>query len=111
MAATLAPAICPGTAGSTAEPQLLVSGWGSTDTTVKAWVYVNGEGFAVDKSDGQVFLVHPQWSLVGAGRTIAQARTNLLTEASELADEMRQLDQSSLSPQARRLREFVLRIR
>ena len=74
-------------------------------------IEIYGEHFLVtDCGHEGIVLSHPQWSLSGEGRSHFDAYRALLVEAAELADDLRQDDVKSLSTQARRLREFVLRI-
>ena len=73
-------------------------------------VIIHGELFSAALESGLVVLVHPQWSLVGAGETVEEAREDLLHNARELATEMRDDDPSSLSEQAKLMRDFVLSI-
>jgi hypothetical protein len=69
-----------------------------------------GELFQVVVEDGQVFLEHPVWSLLGSGSSLAAAEFDLESEALDLADVMRDMPETALSPEACRLREFVLRL-
>lgn len=70
-----------------------------------------GERFVVERDGRDVLLTHPQWSLMGAGRTREEALLSLLEEAEDLATELAAADPSTLSSEAARLREFVLRLR
>ena len=73
-------------------------------------VNIFGEVFSAVEDGDTIVLTHPQWSLVGFGRTHVDAYKALMQEAAELANEMQHDDPAALSPQARRLREYVLRI-
>lgn len=68
-----------------------------------------GELFELEIDDG-VSLRHPQWSLMGTGKTLLEAEIDLLDEASEVAHAMLELPITALSFEAFRLREFLLRI-
>jgi hypothetical protein len=70
-----------------------------------------GEQFFADEEGGRIYITHPQWSLVGMGRTVPDAIIDLLTEARELALAMKDDDERTLSPQALRFREYVLNFR
>ena len=72
---------------------------------------LSGERFLVNVAGGQVFLSHPQWSLIGTGDTMAAARENLLEEARQLAAVMIADDPATLSDEANRLRTYVLGVR
>lgn len=85
--------------------------WGFLATTESpSEVAVYGERFSISEDAGCIILTHPKWSLLGSGRTQTEAYADLIAEARDLAAELRDDDVSSLSPQAQRLREFVLRI-
>lgn len=73
-------------------------------------IEILGEMFSVHEEDGYFFVTHPQWSLMGAGRTVEEAQAGMLAEGRELAEEMANDDESSLSRQAVLLRTFVLGI-
>lgn len=92
-------------AHSTVEPLRLVT------YQLKPSLNIFGEEFFLEEADGQVFLTHPQWSLLGSGNNPPAAFASLITEARDLAKEMANDDPASLSNQARRLREFVLRVK
>ena len=74
-------------------------------------VEVHGERFAVEIDEGAVYLTHPRWSLVGSGTDLVSARQDLLDEARQLAGVMQHDDVRTLTPDAVRMREFVLRLR
>lgn len=71
---------------------------------------VFGERFTVEFEEGSVFLVHPQWSLVGVGPNRSSALANLIEEALELAECMRDDSLEQLSDSAIEMRDFVMRI-
>src|SRR5438067_2147886 len=45
---------------------------------------IAGEPFIVNATDGLTSIEHGAWSLMGSGRTLAQAKTSLLKEVREL---------------------------
>ncbi len=75
-------------------------------------VSVLGERFVVDRDpELGVVLQHPQWSLLGHGRTIAEAERMLLERARELgaildSDFPFELDSDGLN-----MRDFLIRLR
>lgn len=75
-----------------------------------AFIQVDDQTFAVEEEDGQVFLTHSQWSLVGMGTSLVAARQNLRDEARELADRMRSKKRGALTREAWAMRDFALRI-
>lgn len=70
----------------------------------------HGERFDLEIDDGVLSLRHPRWSLMGTGKTLIEAETDLLDEAREVAHAMLELPIATLSFEAFRLREFLLRI-
>lgn len=69
-----------------------------------------GEPFELEIDDGIFSLRHPRWSLMGTGKTLLETETDLLDEAREVAHAMLELPIKTLSFEAFRLREFLLRI-
>lgn len=74
-------------------------------------ILIHGERFGVEYEPGQVYIAHPQWSLVGAGRSLAQAIDDLFDEIRYTAEELGNDNDAILSPEAQRLRMFVLQVR
>ena len=70
----------------------------------------HGEPFELEIGDGVLSLRHPQWSLMGTGKTLLEAEIDLLDEAREVGYAMLELPIATLSFEAFRLREFLLRI-
>lgn len=70
-------------------------------------VVVSGERFKVEQEDGFVYLVHPRWSLVGAGDTYVDAVRDLMAEGRALAEVMALDDPTLLTPEARSMWEYV----
>ena len=66
-----------------------------------------GEQFRIEQEDGFVYIVHPRWSLVGAGESYVTAVQDLRSEAKALAEAMAGDDPATLTPEARSMREFV----
>jgi hypothetical protein len=73
-------------------------------------VTVFGERFSVELVGNDVFLTHPQWSLLGVGPSIGAAKMNLLDEARDVAEAMDDDDDNTLSPEARKLKLFAQRV-
>jgi hypothetical protein len=93
-----------------ATPRLKPSAFGGVAGAMHPFdLLFRGEQFQVVIEDGQVFLEHPVWSLVGVGSSLVAAEFDLESEALDLADVMRDMSDAALSPDARRLRDFVLR--
>lgn len=80
----------------------------ATDTPDTVDIF--GEVFTIAQDGDDVYLIHPRWSLIGAGRSVADACDNVIVEAQELADAMRSGDPGTLSTGAQQLRDFVLRL-
>lgn len=76
--------------------------------SLPASVDIGGERFQIDAEEGCVFLTHPQWSLVGAGRDFDAAHAALLAEARLIAEDLRDVPLAELSSEAQALRAFVL---
>ena len=70
----------------------------------------HGEPFDLEIDDAVLSLRHARWSLIGTGRTLVEAETDLLNEAREVAHAMLELPIATLSFEAFRLREFLLHI-
>lgn len=70
-----------------------------------------GEQFGIEYTADEVCIVHPQWSLIGSGRNLREAVQSLLLEAIDLAEAMAGDARAVLSPEAKRLRSFVLSVR
>lgn len=62
------------------------------------------------REDGAVFLEHRLWSLMGAGRTAGEAVSDLLQEAGELAEALRDVKAADMTPECSKMRSFVLRL-
>lgn len=99
---------------STLDPEILrlaVASGSLPETQLEpSRVFVEGEPFAIEREDAQFFLTHPQWSLMGVGATLEEANSNLLAEGRTLARLLAADDVNALSAEARRLREYVLRL-
>src|SRR3990172_8547692 len=52
---------------------------------VRPEIRIAGEGFFVETDGPTVYLRHPRWSLLGAGRSLFEAERDLRSEAAELA--------------------------
>jgi len=80
-------------------------------TVVVATIPVGGQTFILDRVGAQMMLTHPQWSLMGCGDTIAEARQDLYSTARDLAELLRDEDRSLLTEEAQNLRAFVLALK
>ena len=69
-----------------------------------------GEPFDLEIDHGVFSLRHPRWSLMGTGKTLLESEIDLLDEARDIAHAMLDLPIATLSFEAFRLREFLLRI-
>lgn len=77
---------------------------------VAAHIRVHGERFGLELcNDGSVSLVHPKWSLIGCGEGLAEAQEDLFREARALGEAMLGQDPATLSHEARRMRDYVVR--
>ena len=85
--------------------------WGFTAVTDSPdTVDVYNEPFSIVEDGDEIFLTHPQWSLLGSGKTLSEAYADLISSARDMAHSLRNDDDASLSAQARLLKKFVLRI-
>jgi hypothetical protein len=69
-------------------------------------IVIGSERFSVGVEEERVYVAHSQWSLVGVGDSAADALDDLVAEIRCAADELDGDDAASLSPEARKLREF-----
>ena len=81
---------------------------GEAQVDLTGKVVVRGERFRVEFEEDVVHVVHPRWSLAGAGSTLAEAFVDLLVDARELAHVMADFDPATLDEDASALRNFVL---
>lgn len=97
----------------TSSSVVLTQSWSSFRfaSFLPSWEDVEGERFAIEVEGDRILLVHPQWSLIGSGNTVEEARAQLLTEARDLARVMADDDTAMLSDEAVRLRDYVRRVR
>ena len=70
-------------------------------------IEIQGEAFLLDEEGGHVYLSHPRWSLVGEGRNLPEATTDLLREAQAILDVLVRQPAASLGEEARRLLTFI----
>jgi hypothetical protein len=68
---------------------------------------VAGEPFYVEIEDGFTCIRHERWSLVGMGRTLAEAEQDLLSEASDLRDVLASPSQVPMDAELTRLAAFL----
>ena len=71
---------------------------------------VAGELFEVQSEEGMIFLTHESWSLVGMGKTLAEAEADLIEEARLAQSVYVDVSPSRLTAEALDLREFILDI-
>ncbi len=72
-------------------------------------ILVGGEEFTVTRDDGYIIISHPIWSLVGVGKTHAEAITDFLSDMHDQYTIMVDDDPNDLSDHAIALRRFLLR--
>jgi hypothetical protein len=68
---------------------------------------IGTEAFMVVPDNQRVRVVHLSWSLMGVGASLPTAVADLMSEARAIARLLAADDASALSPEARRMREFV----
>jgi len=71
---------------------------------------IAGEVFSLEVRRGRVFITHPRWSLMGVGKTLAQADKALRNEAGVVARVYGEMPANTLDVEALRLYHFALRI-
>ena len=72
-------------------------------------IWIEKEEFQIEWDDDQVRILHDRWSLCGFGETLLDAQLDFISEARDLGSVMADMDLSTLSEEARRLRAFALR--
>lgn len=68
------------------------------------------EPFYIEVEADIFYVRHPRWSLVGSGRSILEAKEDLLAEGREVAEVILSLPVDSLDTEMLALREFLFRI-
>ena len=76
----------------------------------KEIVTIIGEPFELSSISGNRVLKHARWSLMGIGKTRAEAHAALFQEASEIADFYCSKPNETLSADAIELKNFLLRL-
>lgn len=71
---------------------------------------IKGVLFNVEHVHGMVYLVHPKWSLVGAGKDIDSARENLIATAHCVQSIYCECPESELTKEGLKLREFIAKL-
>ncbi len=72
-------------------------------------IQILGERFDVEVDDELgVVVCHPKWSLMGCGRSVAEAEKMLMDYAADLAESMVDDSPIEYTEEGNRLREFVL---
>ncbi len=72
-----------------------------------------GERFTVEVGRGEggdiVYLVHPQWSVMGSGRTVQEAERDLRAEVREVGQILAAKDPDRFTRGGREMRDFVMK--
>lgn len=92
-----------------AEPQPAPREWISDEKVLRSRVVIAGEPFELELENDTIYLKHSRWSLVGSGGSILDAERDLIRETEELAGAMLYEPVRSMSYDAIRLRDFLLR--
>ena len=71
---------------------------------------IKGEEFVVDFEDDKCFITHPSWSLCGEGPNLLSAELDLLSEAKEILNVVKDESNSDLSIESIRMRDFLYRL-
>jgi len=71
---------------------------------------VAGEPFYVEVEDGFYYIRHDRWSLVGMGKTLAQAEQDLLGEAADLREALALPSPVPMDAELERLAAFLQRL-
>ncbi len=73
-------------------------------------VQIAGEEFLIEKEGEYIFLTHEEWSLSGFGRNLLEAEQMIYDQSRELLNTYMSWDLDKMTPQAVRLRDFILRV-
>ncbi|MFV1979809.1 MAG: hypothetical protein ACC655_01535 [Rhodothermia bacterium] len=68
---------------------------------------IGDEVFVADDSEGDSFIRHQSWSLIGSGRTLLEAEADLLDEGQSLKKALAGMKYETLDDEARRLLLFL----
>ncbi len=71
---------------------------------------IKGERFEIHLKNDLVYINHPKWSLVGMGGTLLDAEIDMLEEAKLIAEEYLEMEDSQLSYEAQKFKEYLIRI-
>ena len=71
---------------------------------------VAGEPFYVEVEDGFYYIRHDRWSLVGMGKTLAEAERDLLSEAADLREVLASPSPVPMDAELERLTTFLQRL-
>jgi hypothetical protein len=71
---------------------------------------IAGEMFYVEVKSRRTYLQHPRWSLMGAGRSLADAEVALLKEAGLVVRVFQKIPAAELDEEAERMLNFARRI-
>jgi len=82
----------------------------SINKNIQDVIYLGDEEFKIEKEDDMFYLIHPRWSLVGMGNDLMGAITDLLQEAKELFEDLKNVDINSLSIDAFQMRDYLFKI-
>jgi hypothetical protein len=71
---------------------------------------IGGETFIVHATKTRVRILHPRWSLIGAGKTFAAAERDLVNNAGIVVRVYGRMPASTVDYEALRMYHFALRI-
>lgn len=71
---------------------------------------INGVEFNVICEDENIIISHPIWSLSSIGKSLQEAEINVIKEAKEVLEHYSKYDPRSMSVEAIKMRDFLLRI-
>lgn len=83
---------------------------GEFRAVLSQFVWVSGSMFRAASGEDGVFIAHPSWSILGHGDNLAMAKRDLINEAIDLADDMKDASESDLTAEALDLKRFVERV-
>jgi hypothetical protein len=73
-------------------------------------ILILGEQFTVHHDNGEIFMLHPKWSLSGKGNTISAALINLFEEAEEVYSVYNAIPNSQLSEDAQEMLDYLKKL-
>ena len=74
-------------------------------------IEIGGVQFDINiEPDGEVWLKHPKWSVIGSGKTLIEAEADLLRQATEVAPHFTSKARWMMSYEAQLLTDWLLRV-